>query len=352
MPCLRGKDINGAVTILILFPAATGRDLGAVVGDGAKGDGSLGPGLVDRLLALDVARSADVVLVAAVAAAGALPSSPESLGGEEGLEGGRGSADDGDVDLEDGPEVDENALLERIDGKCVGVDSVEANDRGDGREGTDTKNEDERNLLLPGPVDLDEGLDGKRDDPDIGDDVKARSEVEESSGIDTRSINGTSQVPHFVNGSALASGDTNANNEEDDVEGDGAVGEEARVTRSKEPEIHAQDGDLDGADRTVVGKLNGERNLDQVKHVVNGERFHSVADVVGLADKNLSEVAKAERHGDKHEVVIPTALANKNEASYRAEGHDDESNGSEEGGRNDQAILTLLIGLRHGDCVW
>lgn len=63
----------------------------------------------------------------------------ERLRREERLERGRAGADDGDVNLDDGPEVHQDALLERVCGKCVRVDRVQPDDGHDGGEGADAE---------------------------------------------------------------------------------------------------------------------------------------------------------------------------------------------------------------------
>lgn len=105
-----------------------------------------------------------------------MPRGLQGLGREQRLKRRRRPADNCRVDLDNRPEVHQNTLLEGVFGEGVRVNGVEANDGRDGCEGTDAEDEDERDLFSAGPVDLDQGFDGKGNNPDIRDDVEARGD--------------------------------------------------------------------------------------------------------------------------------------------------------------------------------
>lgn len=62
------------------------------------------------------------------------------------------------------------------------------------------------------------------------------------------------------------------------------------VRRLTEPEVHGQDGDLDGGDQDVVGELDGEDDLEQVYHVIQREEHQAEPGVVLPQDHDLGAV--------------------------------------------------------------
>ena len=98
---------------------------------------------------------------------------PQGLRGEQRLQCGGARAGHGDVDLDDGPQIDQDALLEGVDGEGVGVDGVQAHHGDDGCEGADAEDADEGDLFFARAVDVDEGFDREGEDDDVGYDVEA-----------------------------------------------------------------------------------------------------------------------------------------------------------------------------------
>ena len=93
---------------------------------------------------------------------------PSLTPAENGLERRHTRAGYGNGDLDHGPEVNEDAFAEGIDGHGVRVDGVQANDGGDRGKGADAEDEEEGVFLAGGPVDGAEGFDGEEEDPDVG----------------------------------------------------------------------------------------------------------------------------------------------------------------------------------------
>ena len=122
----------------------------------------------------------------------------------------------------------ENALLERIGGERVRVDRMQSRNSHDRRERPAQKDAHQRELLLLGPVDLEQGRYGQGDDEDVGDDVHAGGEVEEGRGIDAVAVDAVGRDgPELVDGPALAGGRDEADDEEGDMEDDGSLADNA-----------------------------------------------------------------------------------------------------------------------------
>jgi len=92
---------------------------------------------------------------------------------EKRLEGRGAGAYDGHIDLDDGPEIHQNALLKGVRCERVRVDCVQADDGHDGREDADAKYAHQRDLLLAWSLDAQQGLDGQGKDDHVGYDVDA-----------------------------------------------------------------------------------------------------------------------------------------------------------------------------------
>lgn len=140
------------------------------------------------------------------------------LGVEQGLQSGRGGADDANVDLENGPEVDENGLSERIDGGGVDNDGVQSDDGNDSGEGANAKHANKSVHFLAGAVDANQGLDGEAKNEDIGQDVEAGRKVKECGGVDARAWGHTGEIPHLLERLALRKGGCKRDDEEHRVE--------------------------------------------------------------------------------------------------------------------------------------
>lgn len=171
-------------------------------GDGTHVDAPVTELLLDLEITLDLGATLSPRVVVVVSplrrrAAAAVPRFPEGLGVEQRLEGGCGSTQDSDVDLQDRPQVDKEGVAEGIGGFGVGDDGVQSDHGDDGGKGTDAENCDEGVLFFLRAVDTNQRLDGEREDGNVGNDIEARCEVEKSGSVDARPWRHAGEIPHF-----------------------------------------------------------------------------------------------------------------------------------------------------------
>ena len=92
---------------------------------------------------------------------------------DECLECGDGRAPDADVDLDHGPEVDGDAVVEGVFGFRIDAYRVQAYDGSDAAEDAEAEDDDEADFLAVGALDRKKGFDWENKDPDVGYDVEA-----------------------------------------------------------------------------------------------------------------------------------------------------------------------------------
>jgi hypothetical protein len=87
---------------------------------------------------------------------------------ENGFERGYGRAGQRDGEFDDAPDVDGDAVAERVGGLGVDADRVEAHDGGDAGEGAGAEDEEEGEFLAVGALDRAEGFVWEEEDPKVG----------------------------------------------------------------------------------------------------------------------------------------------------------------------------------------